>query len=90
MTGRHRRCLLRLCAAGGEPTDGGIGGRRGDRVGGHVGERDQRVVRGVQALPEVLQRRCRRARALLRRLPLSRLCRHTLPLPQGVGQTLIN
>jgi hypothetical protein len=29
--------LLLLRAAGGEPADGGDGGRRGNRVGGHVG-----------------------------------------------------
>lgn len=79
-----------LRAAGGEPTDGGNGGRRGHRVGGYVGEQDQRVVRGVPPLPEVLRRRRGRARALLCRLPLSRQCLRTLPLPQGAGQALTN
>lgn len=73
---------------GGEPGGGGDGGRRRDRVDRHVGERGQRLVRRLPVVPEVLQRRRRRARPLPRRRPPPRRRLRPLSLPQDAAHHL--
>jgi hypothetical protein len=67
--------------ARGEPAGGVDGRRRGDRVGGHVGEPAQRVVRRVPPLPPLLRQGRRLPRAGVRLLRRPRRRRHALPLP---------